>query len=121
MISIASPNLASATPNTDNPTSPTICPIGGSGTDAGTPAIDTTNETTGSPGLIAIDGTQSIAAAKNTAGKSIGDQLVEAGQSWKTYQESLPLGGPDLVNSQPTESSPTIPTSQRLRRRLPRS
>ena len=39
-------NLPPATPSTDNPTSPNICPIGGSGTDAETPAIDTTNETT---------------------------------------------------------------------------
>ena len=38
-------NLASGVANTDNPPSPSICPISGTGTDAATPAIDLTNET----------------------------------------------------------------------------
>src|ERR1700758_5206012 len=38
-------NLASGVPNTDNPSSPNVCPIAGTGTDAATPAQDTTNET----------------------------------------------------------------------------
>jgi len=91
-------NLASRTTNTDNPPSPAICPIAGEGTDAAIPAIDTTNEVQGTPGDINIDGTTSIAAAPGTIGKSIGDQLVEAGLSWKSYQESLPPGGADQVN-----------------------
>ena len=91
-------NLASKTTNTDNPPSPAICPIAGEGTDAAIPAIDTTNEVQGTPGDINIDGTTSIAAAAGTIGKSIGDQLVEAGLSWKSYQESLPPGGADEVN-----------------------
>lgn len=91
-------NLASKTANTDNPASPAICPIAGEGTDAAIPAIDTTNEVQGAPGDINIDGTTAIAAAAGTIGKSIGDQLAEAGLSWKSYQESLPPGGADEVN-----------------------
>ena len=91
-------NLASGTPDTDNPPSPNICPIWGVGTDAATPAVDTTNEVQGAPGLNNIDGIQSIPAARHTAGKTIGDQLATWGRSWKSYQESLPVGGADLVN-----------------------
>jgi phosphatidylinositol-3-phosphatase len=93
-------NLASGTPNTDNPASPNVCPISGTGMDAATPAIDYTNEVQakpGQPGDINIDGRKSIAAA-STTGKSIGDQLAEAGRSWKSYQESLPPTGADGVN-----------------------
>src|SRR6201984_2952621 len=50
-------NLASGIPNTDNPPSPNVCPITGSGTDAATPAIDYTNETQGPPGTINVNGT----------------------------------------------------------------
>jgi len=92
------PNLASGKVATDNPASPNVCPIAGTGTDAPTVAVDTTNEVQGSPGENNIDGHQSIAAAANTAGKTIGDQLVEAGLSWKSYQESLPPGGADNVS-----------------------
>jgi phosphatidylinositol-3-phosphatase len=91
-------NLASGIVATDNPPSPNICPISGSGTDAATSAIDFTNETQGPPGTINIDGVQSIPAAKNILGKTIADQLTGAGLSWKSYQESLPLGGADTVN-----------------------
>ena len=92
-------NLASGTTATDSPPSPNICPIAGTGTDAATPALDFTNETTGAPGEINIDGVQSIAAATNTAGKTIADQLVARGKSWKSYQESLPLTGADGINT----------------------
>ena len=92
------PNLLSGTVSTDNPSSPNICPIFGMGTDAATPAIDTTNETTGPPGENNIDGTQSIPAVMNTSGKTIADQLAEMGGTWKSYQESLPPQGADLVN-----------------------
>jgi phospholipase C len=92
-------NLVSGTVATDNPPSPDICPIGGSGTDAATPAIDFTNETSGPPGEINIDGVQSIPADKNILGKTIADQLVAAGLDWKSYQESLPPSGPDTVNT----------------------
>jgi hypothetical protein len=91
-------NLATGVANTDNPASPNICPIAGEGTDAATPAVDTTNETQGSPGENNIDGTTSIDAAAHTLGKSIADQLAEAGLSWKSYQESLPPNGADGVN-----------------------
>jgi phosphatidylinositol-3-phosphatase len=92
------PNLVSGTVATDNPSSPLICPIEGVGTDAATSAIDTTNETTGPPGVLNIDGIQSIPAASNTAGKTIADQLAEVGRTWKSYQESLPAQGADGVN-----------------------
>ena len=88
-------NLASGIPATDNPpTSPVICPIGGTGTDAATP-LTSTNENPG--GDTNIDGIHSFLAAP-TVGKTIADQLAERGRSWKTYQESLPLGGADQVN-----------------------
>src|SRR5215472_14267043 len=91
-------NLASGIPHLDNPAAvpPRICPIAGTGVDAATPAIDCTNE--GPPCLWDIDGIKSILAAPNTVGKTIADQLVEHGRSWKTYQENLPIGGADGVN-----------------------
>src|ERR1035438_8376998 len=92
-------NLSSGTANTDTPASPTICPISGTGTDAAAVAVDTTNETSGPPGVNNIDGVQSIAAAPNTVGKTIADQLAEAGRAWKSYQESLPAVGADTVNT----------------------
>jgi hypothetical protein len=95
------PNLVSQTPALDSPAQvpSLICPIGSTGTDAATPALDCTNEVTPpSPCLFDIDGVKSIPAAPNTIGKTIADQLVEHGRSWKSYQESLPPGGPDLVN-----------------------
>jgi phosphatidylinositol-3-phosphatase len=91
-------NLASGTASTDSPASPVICPIFGTGTDAATPAIDTTNETSGPPGVNNIDGIQSIAAATNTSGKTIADQLAESGRTWKSYQESLGAQGADTIN-----------------------
>jgi phosphatidylinositol-3-phosphatase len=91
-------NLASGIVATDKPPSPNVCPISGTGTDAATPAIDITNETQGPPGDNNIDGKQSIPAAANTIGKTIADQLVAARLSWKSYQESLPPGGADMVN-----------------------
>ncbi len=91
-------NLASGTTNSDNPASPTICPIWGSGKDAATVAVDTANEVQGTPGENNIDGIQSIPAANNIAGKTIADQLVALRRRWKSYQEDLPLGGPDTVN-----------------------
>src|SRR5215475_1492646 len=49
-------NLASGMVDTDNPASPNICPIAGTGTDAATPLFDFTNETQGSPPEVNIDG-----------------------------------------------------------------
>jgi hypothetical protein len=92
------PNLASGVTATDNPPSPLICPIAGSGVDAETPAIDLTNETQGPPGDNNIDGVASIGAATDTSGKTIADQLVTARGSWKSYQENLPEGGADRIN-----------------------
>jgi hypothetical protein len=77
-----------------------ICPIAGMGTDAATPVRDLTNETSGPPGDIEIDGKASsaIPAAKNIIGISIADQLVANGLTWKSYQESLPITGADGVS-----------------------
>src|ERR1700690_577108 len=91
------PNLIAKTVVTDNPPSPAVCPIWGVGRDAETPAVDTTNETTGTPGENDIDGIQHVEAASNTYGKTIADQLVTWGHSYKSYQESLPLAGANNV------------------------
>ena len=77
--------------------SDTVCPISGTGTDAATPAIDYTNETSDPRGTINIDGTKAIAVATNISGKTIADQLFEARNSWKSYQEDLPIQGADGV------------------------
>ncbi len=102
-------NLQTRIPNADNAagtfqgpidTGP-ICPIAGVGTDAATEAVDNWNEV--SPPvfnfLANIDGVQSVPAAANTVGKTIADQLVRQGMSWKSYQETLPPAGADLVNN----------------------
>jgi phosphatidylinositol-3-phosphatase len=95
-------NLQSASPNTDNPASPNICPIYGSGTDAATPSVDCSNEVQCAPGSKAgennIDGVKSIPADSHIVGKTIADQLVAAGLTWKSYQESLGPQGADNVN-----------------------
>ena len=75
-----------------------ICPIAGTGTDAASPAIDTTNESPDNP-TINIDGTHSYEANPNTVGKTIADQLVAAGKTWKSYQEGLPIEGADFINN----------------------
>ena len=97
------PNLLSGQTNIDVPAlqHPQICPIAGSGMDAPTPALDPTPNEGGSAlkPLINIDGDPKKAIpAAPTVGKTIGDQLVAAGLSWKSYQESLPPSGPDGVN-----------------------
>jgi phosphatidylinositol-3-phosphatase len=97
-----SSNIVSGIPNADNGAGGTppiaidtgnVCPIIGKGKDAETPAVDTWNEVVlpQFAFLADIDGVKSVPAA-STEGKSIGDQLVHAGLSWKSYQESLPLG-----------------------------
>ena len=93
-----STNLSTGIPAADTPSTGVVCPISGSGTDAATPAVDTTNETQGTPGDNNIDGVKSIAADPNIVGKTIADQLVAAGKSYKSYQESLPITGADLIN-----------------------
>ena len=95
---LCTPNLASGSVSLES-TATAICPIYGTGTDAATPAIDTSNETTGPPGDIDINGTLSYAANPSTIGKTIADQLIAAGRTWKSYQESLPPTGADGVNN----------------------
>lgn len=95
-------NLATGVTSFDNSTPPNdadICPIWGTGTDAATPAVDYSNETSGPPGDFNIDGTLAIPVSTTTTGKTIADQLVAAGKSWKSYQESLPPSGADGINN----------------------
>jgi hypothetical protein len=91
------PNLQTGTASTES-TSTAICPIGGSGTDAATPAIDYSNETSGPPGAININGTASFPATTDTLGITIADQLAAAHKSWRSYQENLPISGADNIN-----------------------
>jgi len=101
-IELSTPALESAPTNT--------CPIAGHGLDGATPAVDTTNEGTPAEPIynIPIDPAETI-------GKSIGDQLVEAGMNWKSYQESLPPSGADGVDNSDgllstlTEAAPGVP------------
>lgn len=80
-------------------TSPSgVCPIYGTGTDQATPAIDTTNETSGPPGLLDIDGTKDVPAAANTSGMTIADQLTQKHMSWESYQEDMSPNGLYNVN-----------------------
>jgi len=90
-------NLSTGIPNTDNPPSPNICPIQGKGMDAATPVLDCTNEVTGPPCEIDVDGNKGY-AAQETLGITIADQLVAHGKTWKAYEENLPLTGADLVD-----------------------
>jgi hypothetical protein len=91
------PNIVSGVDNVEADPNP-ICPIAGTGMDAPTPAIDYTNETKGPPGECNLNCDRSFAAAPTT-GETIGDQLVAAGMSWKSYEESVPQTGPDNVNT----------------------
>jgi len=103
------PNIATGIVNADDGASPApppvpfesgnVCPIAGTGTDAKTEAVDDWNEVTlpTFPYLANIDGVKSVPAGA-TKGKTIADQLVRAGKSWKSYQENLPITGADKVN-----------------------
>jgi phosphatidylinositol-3-phosphatase len=90
------PDIVAKTVNSDNPPSSSICPISGSGMDAETPAIDYVNETQGPPGNINVDGQVSFDSAP-TVGKTIADQLAARHGNYKSYQESLPITGADLI------------------------
>jgi len=101
-LELGTPALESAPTNT--------CPIAGTGLDSATPAVDTTNEGTPSEPVY-----NTPIAPAQTVGISIGDQLVEAGMSWKSYQENLPPSGADRVNysdgllSNLTQAAPGVP------------
>ncbi len=96
--STCTPNLSNGSVSLESTSTP-ICPIYGTGTDAATPAIDFYNETSGPPGDIDVDGTVGFDANSHTVGKTITDELVAAGLTWKSYQESLPPTGADGVNN----------------------
>ena len=103
------PNIQSGIAADESATTNT-CPIAGSGWDAATPAVDTTNE--GTPEEPVYNFPLSPAF---TRGISIADQLVEAGKSWKSYQENLPPYGANGVNysdgliSDVTQQEPGMP------------
>ncbi len=87
--------VSTLTAYVDESTTPAVtCPIEGAGMDAATPKVDTTNE--GTPQEPVYN--DPLAPAKTVA-ITIADQLVEAGKTWKTYQENLPPYGADGVNS----------------------
>lgn len=93
------PNIFKGQPtNTDSPSTGTVCPITGTGTDAATPALDNSMNETSTPPLTNIDGKASIPPSTKIDGITIADQLVKEGKSWKSYQEGLPLIGADGVN-----------------------
>jgi len=102
-------NLELNTPSNEASTS-NICPIAGRGLDAATPAVDTTNE-----GSVDSPVYNDPLAPAKTRGITIADQLVDAGLSWKSYQENLPPYGADGVNnsdgliSDVTEAEPGMP------------
>ncbi len=96
--STCTPNLAIGSVSLES-TATAICPIFGEGTDAATPVIDFSNETSGPPGDIDIDGKLDYAANPNTVGMTIAHELVAAGLSWKSYQENLPPTGAAGVNN----------------------
>ena len=85
------PNIVAGTVNADGSNPPqgvkldpsgVICPISSSGKDADTPAVDDWNEIP--PAFIAdVDGVKSFPPAP-TVGRSIADQLAEAGLSWRS-------------------------------------
>ncbi len=103
------PNIESGTTADETATTDT-CPIAGTGTDAATPALDTTNEGTPEEPIH-----NDPFPPAPTRGISIADQLVEAGKTWKSYQENLPPYGGDGVNasdglvSNTTQSEPGMP------------
>jgi hypothetical protein len=73
---------------------PVTCPIAGTGMDAATPAVDTSNEGTASEPIY-----NTPLAPAPTVGRSIADQMDERGLAWKSYQEDLPPYGADRVNN----------------------
>ena len=91
------PNLATGIPNLESSTND-IRPIAGAGTEAATPALDCSNEVSGPPCEMNLNGVMSYPASTTTLGITIADQLAAAGRTWKTYQENLPPTGPDNVN-----------------------
>jgi len=112
------PNLQTGIPNADNAggnapgpiDAGNVCPIAGVGADQATPAVDNWNEV--APPvfnyLADVDGVLAVPALKNTVGKTIADQLVRYGLTWKTYQESLPVTGADgVANSNGTATDLT--------------
>jgi hypothetical protein len=102
-------NIELGTPADESAATDT-CPIAGTGMDAATPAVDTTNEGTPQEPIY----NDPVPSAK-TIGINIADQLVEHGKTWKSYQENLPPYGADGVDnsdgliSEVTQAEPGMP------------
>ena len=107
-----SPNLATGTTSLDDGTFPPICPIAGTGTDAATPAVDTTNETSGPPGDNNIDGIQSIPAADNIAARRSPINWQRREEPGRVTRKICPSQGPITLTTAMV-SLPTRPTSLR--------
>jgi phosphatidylinositol-3-phosphatase len=99
-----------AVPVDESSTPAVTCPVSGSGMDAATPAVDTTNEGTPTDPIY-----NDPLSPAHTVGITIANQLVEHGMTWKSYQEDLPPYGADMVNnsdgliSDVTQSEPGMP------------
>ncbi len=85
------PNLATGVPSTESVSTP-ICPIGGTGTDAATLAIDYTNEIQGPPGVINIDGTHSVPANTDTYRKNDRRSVGERRTFLESYRRAAADG-----------------------------
>ena len=96
------PNIVSHVVADETATTNT-CPIAGTGIDAATPAVDTSNEGTPQEPIY-----NTYVAPAPTVGRSIADQLDERGLGWKSYQENLPPYGADKVNNSDGLLSDTV-------------
>ncbi len=92
------PTSPRASSNTDNPPARHLPDLGNRHGRRETPAIDCTNEVTGPPAKSTSTARRRYPAVPPHLGKTIADQLVAAGKTWKTYQENLPPTGADGVN-----------------------
>ena len=100
------PNLAAGAPPTKSSTI-NNCPIAGTGMDTATPLIDYTNETSGPPGVIEIDGKHSTPPPphdRQDHRRPVGRQRPEAGRPTRKACRSR---GADGVNHARTATSPT--------------
>lgn len=80
------PEIVLRAKNSHAKSSAMICPIAGNGIDAPNSSTLKSNKR-----LV-------MQATDGVTGKMLGDQLVESGRSWKSYQQNLPLCGADRVN-----------------------
>jgi hypothetical protein len=97
-----------------------VCPISGTGVDAITDAVDSWNEVSPPANYLAnFDGIAALDQAANIDGKTIADQIAEQGRHWKSYQESLPFSGADLVSYSNGTVNDTTPSTAPANANLP--